>query len=419
MVRSDLTAPLGMNKRRGIGRLPLGLIGVAIMTVIFTTGFIWISIVDDPNGGEPMATIKLSSALDGVAPSDIEIVDLPDGSQPKAIPAAQFDASGTWENGSTAQAGIEGLNSGGGVSRPRSAALKNPASGPTSLVELSRRVDYEGLDGGFSSLSLSTEPIEQLLEPNKLGALPMISAEGVRPLDAYARRPNPATLTQARIAILINGIGLNSDMTMKAIEDLPADVSLGLSPYGDDINSWMKSARLSGHEVLLQAPMEPFDYPDNDAGPQSLLINLDKKQNDERLSWILGQTSNYVGLVNFMGDRFTSNEAHMRELLGKVRDRGLMYVDDGSSPRSKAGEIAGAQAVPFVKADLVLDRDLNAQAIGTQLLELETIARQRGIAVATATAFPVTLDALETWSQRLEERGLSLVPISSAIKSAR
>ncbi|GHB24802.1 hypothetical protein GCM10007094_11070 [Pseudovibrio japonicus] len=413
MVRSDLTAPLGMNKRRGIGRLPLGLIGVAIMTVIFTTGFIWISIVDDPNGGEPMATIKLSSALDGVGPSDIEIVDLPDGSQPSVIAAEQLDASGTWQENDVGQ------NSGDGVSRPRSTALENPASGPTPLVELVRSGDLTGLDGGFSSESLSTEPVEQLLEPNKFGALPMISAEGVRPLDAYARRPNPATLTQARIAILINGIGLNSDMTMKAIEDLPSDISLGLSPYGDDINSWMKSARLSGHEVLLQAPMEPFDYPDNDAGPQSLLINLDEKQNDERLSWIMGQTSNYVGLVNFMGDRFTSNETHMRELLSKVRDRGLMYVDDGSSPRSKAGKIAGTQAVPFVQADLVLDRDLNAQAIGTQLLELETIARQRGIAVATATAFPVTLDALETWSQRLEERGLSLVPISSAIKSSR
>ncbi|SDR22961.1 hypothetical protein [Pseudovibrio sp. Tun.PSC04-5.I4] len=51
MAGSDLTAPLGMNKRGGIRRLPLGLVGVAIMTVVLTTGFIWIGIVDDPNGG--------------------------------------------------------------------------------------------------------------------------------------------------------------------------------------------------------------------------------------------------------------------------------------------------------------------------------------------------------------------------------
>ncbi|KZL19355.1 Divergent polysaccharide deacetylase [Pseudovibrio axinellae] len=403
MVKSDLTAPLGMNKRRGIGRLPFGLIGVAIMTVLLTTGLIWIGIVDDPNGGEPMATIELSSALDGVSPGDIEIVSLPDGRQLDQ-PDAESDL---------------GSNGNFLLSDPKSSASAGQSSGPTSLSDLARRVDYEGMDAGFSGEALSTEPIKQLLEPHKFGSLPKISAEGIRPLDVYARRPSPTTLTQARIAILVNGIGLNSDMTLKAIEDLPADISLGLSPYGDDIDSWMQSARLSGHEVLLQAPMEPFDYPDNDAGPQSLLTNLDKAQNEERLSWVLGQTSNYVGLVNFMGDRFTSNEMRMNELLSKVRDHGLMYVDDGTSPRSKASEVAGTQKVPFVQADLVLDQNLNQEAIGTQLLELEVIARQRGIAVATATAFPVTLAALEAWSQRLEERGLSLVPISSAINSTR
>ena len=30
-------------------------------------------------------------------------------------------------------------------------------------------------------------------------------------------------------------------------------------------------AREAGHEVLLEVPMEPFDYPDNDPGPQTLL----------------------------------------------------------------------------------------------------------------------------------------------------
>ncbi len=27
--------------------------------------------------------------------------------------------------------------------------------------------------------------------------------------------------------------------------------------------------------MLLQVPMEPFDYPDNDPGPQTLLTSLD------------------------------------------------------------------------------------------------------------------------------------------------
>lgn len=32
-------------------------------------------------------------------------------------------------------------------------------------------------------------------------------------------------------------------------------------------------AREAGHEILLQLPMEPFDYPDSDPGPQTLLAS--------------------------------------------------------------------------------------------------------------------------------------------------
>ena len=42
-------------------------------------------------------------------------------------------------------------------------------------------------------------------------------------------------------------------------------------PYGIDIDRWVARARGENHEVLLQVGMEPFDYPDNDPGPQTLL----------------------------------------------------------------------------------------------------------------------------------------------------
>lgn len=407
MVGSDLTAPLGMNKRRGLRRLPLGVFGTAIITVLLTTGFIWIGVVDDPNGGEPMATIKLSSALDGVAHSDIEIVSLPD----------RNGIAGDDAGDGPARRQLQGLD--GEIILPPSAGFTNQAvsngNGPAPLAQLSRSASLAGVSQGFAGTALSSDPAPALIENSPFGRLPKVSPDGVRPLDVYARRPNPAALAQAQIAIVVGGVGLNSEMTVKAIEDLPSDITLALSPYGDDIDSWMESARLSGHELLLQAPMEPFDYPDNDAGPQSLLTGLKPQQNLQRLSWIMAQTTNYVGLVNFMGDRFTSHDERMAEFLTEVNRRGLMYLDDGNAPRSKAGQLASQIGVPFVKADMVLDASLSDEAIGTQLLELETMARQRGIAVASATAFPVTLNALEAWANRLEERGLSLVPISHVL----
>ena len=51
---------------------------------------------------------------------------------------------------------------------------------------------------------------------------------------------------------------------------LPPAVTLAFAPYGAEPGKLVERARSLGHEVLLQIPLEPFDYPDNDPGPQTL-----------------------------------------------------------------------------------------------------------------------------------------------------
>ena len=63
--------------------------------------------------------------------------------------------------------------------------------------------------------------------------------------------------------------------TADALGKLPGPVTLAFAPYGSDLEQLVARARGEGHEVLLQVPMEPFDYPDNDPGPQTLLTSLD------------------------------------------------------------------------------------------------------------------------------------------------
>ena len=89
----------------------------------------------------------------------------------------------------------------------------------------------------------------------------------------------------------------------------------------------------------------------------------------------------YVGITNFMGARFTASDAALAPMLREVAKRGLIYVDDGSSPRSQAGQIAGANKLPFAKADVVIDAVPSAVEIDNALKRLESMARERGMAV--------------------------------------
>ena len=82
---------------------------------------------------------------------------------------------------------------------------------------------------------------------------------------------------------------------------------------------WSSRARGEGHEILLQVPMEPFDYPDNDPGPQTLLSSLSGEQNVDRMQWLMSRFQGYVGVTNHMGARFTASEAVARA--DSARDR--------------------------------------------------------------------------------------------------
>ena len=131
--------------------------------------------------------------------------------------------------------------------------------------------------------------------------------------------------------------------------------------------------------MLLQLPMEPFDYPDNDPGPQTLLTSLNVEQNIDRLHWLMSRFQGYVGVTNYMGARFTSTEQALAPVLRETAKRGLIYVDDGASSRSLAGQIAGANNMPFAKAEIVLDAVPTPAQIDKALMRLEAMARERGM----------------------------------------
>ena len=128
-------------------------------------------------------------------------------------------------------------------------------------------------------------PNAKLIETSRHGPIPKVGPDGARPSETYAR-PVKAAGSKAdgpRIAIVINGLGIGTSGTADALAKLPGPVSFAFAPYSINVEQLAQRARNEGHEVLLQVPMEPFDYPDNDPGPQTLLTTLDAGQNIDRL----------------------------------------------------------------------------------------------------------------------------------------
>ncbi|HEV8679563.1 MAG TPA: divergent polysaccharide deacetylase family protein [Stellaceae bacterium] len=225
------------------------------------------------------------------------------------------------------------------------------------------------------------------------------------PFDANDRRP--------RIAIVISELGLSSAATDVAIQQMPSQVTLAFSPYAENLAQWINLARAAGHEVLINLPMEPLNFPANDPGPQTLLTSLSEQQNLERLSWALNRVTGYVGVSNHMGSRFTAVPEALKPVLQAINTRGLMFLDTRQTPRSVAIKLAAEIGLPRAFNNRSLDQEASRVAIDARLGEIEKLARENGAAVAVGSPYPVTFERVLGWLPSLEAKGIALAPISA------
>src|ERR1700744_1434056 len=110
----------------------------------------------------------------------------------------------------------------------------------------------------FAGSALVADPA--LIENSPSGPLPRIADDGRKPMVVYAA---PAAAGKFRIAIVVSGLGISAKATTAALASLPPGVTPGFAPYANDVQHWVNEARQFGHEVVLEVPMEPFDFPDS------------------------------------------------------------------------------------------------------------------------------------------------------------
>jgi len=382
----DLNAPLGTTKpkRRRFtipALVPRAIAGTLAACVLIVA--LWAVLVDDPFGGEPVAIapVQQRTPVAGKA-------EQPPTTQAKVTPPAQ---AGT----------------------PAPEKTTSPAAKTVTIIDgLSGKRQDVVVGEASQSGAARTSIDERLTESSPQGSIPVMGPDGARAADVYAR-PVKGAPTGPRVAIVVGGLGVSAIATGEALAKLPPAVTLGFIPYGQDLQRLVTRARGEGREIVLQVPMEPFDYPDNDAGPQTLLTSLSPEQNLDRLHWAMSRFQGYVGIANYMGARFTAAEPALGPVMRDAGKRGLIYLDDGTSARSLTSQIAGGANMPFAKANIVLDAVPTPAEIDTALARLESIARERGVAIGVASALPASIERIAHWAKAAAGRGIVLVPVSA------
>jgi len=256
-----------------------------------------------------------------------------------------------------------------------------------------------------------------LIEQTPQGPLPRIAADGRTPMAAYA--PPVPPFRGPRIAIVVSDLGISAKGTAAAIQGLPAAITLAFAPYEDDVARWVGEARRTGHEVLLEVPMEPYDFPDSDPGPHTLRAAVGEESNTERLDWSLTRFTGYAGITNFLGARFLSDPDSLEPVMTYVARRGLLFFDSSPSGKSVAPDVAKRINAPYVQSAVVLDTIQTGMEIDARLSQLEQLARAKGSAAGTASVSPVTIERIANWAKGLQGRGFVLVPASAIVAPSK
>lgn len=280
-------------------------------------------------------------------------------------------------------------------------ANENKDEGPTPV------------DTAMPTDGVALNPVDPALHEERDDlVLPIIAVDGREPWSTYARPFDPSD-PRPRLALLVVNLGLDTELTRIAIESLPPSVTLSFSPYAPDLPAQLEKARMAGHEVMVDLPMEPLDFPRDDPGPRTLLTSLPTVENLNRLEWVLGQAPGYVGVATWMGSQFTTVEDAMMPILESIKERGLLFLDGRDSSRSLASELASSIQLPRVYNNSFIDAVPSRASIDRSMQGLELTSKQQDYAIGIARPLPLTLSRLEAWVPALEARGIAVAPVSA------
>lgn len=392
MAGDDLYDPLGLEPaRREPGRgIPFRLIAVGFLAAMLFSGFVLLRPFGDPSGDAPQAVAAI--VPEPVKPAAILKPDPPPDTEKNVAPQKAIEDAADLEKRS-------------GVKVVRSNGAGAPGA---TIIEVPQVL----------GVTLAPAPDPRLVEQSRYGPLPRIGPDGARAADVYAR-PVVAMAARSnapRVALVVGALGLSQSATDAAIAGLPGTVTLAFAPYGRNLEASVSAARAQGHEVILQLPMEPIDYPQTNPGPHVLLSSAGAAENTDNLHWLMSRFTGYAGVANFLGAKLTADAAAFSPVLREIADRGLFYLDDGSSAQSLALALAADKGLPAAKADVLIDA--TPDGIDAALVKLEAIARDKGVAIGMASALPESLEKIGRFARGAEAHGLVLIPLSAAVEKA-
>ena len=228
------------------------------------------------------------------------------------------------------------------------------------------------------------------------------------------RRPPLAGHAAARLAIVIDDLGNNLEWTERFLA-LRQPLTYSILPAVAATQASAARVRAAHGEYIVHMPMQPFDFPREDPGPEPLLLGQGMEATARRVREYLRELPDAVGASNHMGSAYTYDADRMQVVQTVLAEQRLFFLNSRTSATPVPEQVARQWGYRYLERDVFLDHDPAEAAIERAFRQAVRQAQRAGHAIAIGHPHPQTLRVLRRGLPRLAREGVTLVPLSALL----
>ena len=290
---------------------------------------------------------------------------------------------------------------------PQTPSGQNATSGPLLI-------DGRTVTNGPRTITdftpLPRAPISGLSRTTSYGRIPHPHADGRKAITAYAKPFTPKDNTKY-VALVVGGLGLNPQITRRAINELPGAVTLSFAADAPGLQSWVNKARAHGHEVMIELPMQGAEQ----VATRTLAIGSETA-NTKNLEYLLSRAQGYFAVTNYDGDRLVNDEVALLPIIKTLKDAGLGFIYDGAVDNERISPLAKREALPLATANAYLDEKQQDSIYVHHNIKALSQDSYDSVPIGMGFSYTSTIDGIKIWLAS-KPKNIELAPVSYALKT--
>ena len=215
------------------------------------------------------------------------------------------------------------------------------------------------------------------------------------------------------VAIIVDDIGYSLSAA-KELKDINADLTFAILPFQAHTREAAEMFHNANKEILLHLPMEPVSYPREKPGEGALFTDMNDEELVLQLKKNIADVPYISGVNNHMGSKFMTDEKKLILIFNELKKKKLFFVDSRTSNDTKAHWAAKKTGLQIAERKIFIDNNRDYNKVYANLINI-TKDNDLSPRIIIGHPYPETIRALKKATKVLQEKGVSIVPVSEIV----